>query len=126
MALPLIVCGYILILPESPRYVITRAVCRTYTKYRRWLLQRGYRGQKSSYAKAFDSLCLLRRSRLLAARDMFLIYHQLKAEREIQLHHNRFFELFSKPRNRRALTASVVTVFMQQFCGVNVLLAIFR
>jgi MFS family permease len=31
-----------------------------------------------------------------------------------------FSELFTLGRNRRALTASVITMFLQQFCGVNV------
>jgi hypothetical protein len=32
-----------------------------------------------------------------------------------------FYELFSVPRNRRATLASWIVMFMQQFCGVNVI-----
>jgi hypothetical protein len=32
-----------------------------------------------------------------------------------------FLELFTVPRNRRATLASWIVMFMQQFCGVNVI-----
>ena len=32
-----------------------------------------------------------------------------------------FRQLFTVPRNRRAVLASVIVMFMQQFCGVNVI-----
>ena len=34
---------------------------------------------------------------------------------------NRFLELFTVPRNRRAALGSIIVMFMQQFCGVNVI-----
>jgi MFS family permease len=34
---------------------------------------------------------------------------------------NKVRELFSVPRNRRAMQASQIVMFMQQFCGVNVI-----
>lgn len=66
------------------------------------------------------SLCKLRYTKLQAARDLFLIDHLLKAEENIMQQEKPFSELFTRGRNRRALTASVITMFLQQFCGVNV------
>lgn len=67
----------------------------------RWYMKRG------EYKKAFDSLCQLRNSRLQAARDLFYIYCLLHAERVIDTQHHRYAEMFTVPRNRRALQASV-------------------
>ncbi|KAI9717943.1 MAG: hypothetical protein M1828_007035 [Chrysothrix sp. TS-e1954] len=103
--LPLVVCAYVFTLPESPR----------------WLLEKARRGNVRYYDKAFASLRRLRRTPLQAARDLFLIYHMLEEEEKIRQQRNRFVELFSVPRNRRALRAGVIVMFFQQFCGVNVL-----
>ena len=45
----------------------------------------------------------------------------LEAEKDISSGRNRFIELFTVPRNRRAALASTIVMFMQQFCGVNVI-----
>ena len=105
--LPIIVCAYVFTLPESPR----------------WLLEKARRSPNNVrfYQQAFKSLCRLRRSSLQAARDLFLIYHMLEEEEKIKQQRNRFVEMFSVPRNRRALRAGVIVMFFQQFCGVNVL-----
>lgn len=103
--LPIIVVLYIYTQPESPR----------------WLLRRAHLGTRSKYEQAFLSLCKLRHTKLQAARDLFLINYQLKEEDRIRKHQKPFLELFTTPRNRRALIASVTTMFFQQFCGVNVL-----
>ena len=107
MILPVIVCAYIFCLPESPR----------------WLLLKARQREDGSeyYQRAIESLDCLRRTKLQASRDLFLIYHQLRNEDPIKQNNNRFFELFTVPRNRRALLASTILMFMQQFCGVNVL-----
>ncbi|KAI5859003.1 MFS sugar transporter [Tricharina praecox] len=99
MVLPLVVCVHVWFVPESPR----------------WYMKHG----TQYYKNAYDSLCQLRESRLQAARDLFYIHCLLHAEREIQNRHHRLFEIFSRPRNRRALQASFIVMFMQQFCGVN-------
>ena len=44
----------------------------------------------------------------------------LEAESELE-RGSRYKELFSVPRNRRAALASFIVMFMQQFCGVNVI-----
>ncbi|GAB7357315.1 hypothetical protein MBLNU459_g8277t1 [Dothideomycetes sp. NU459] len=105
MILPLVVVAYIYTLPESPR----------------WLLRRAQLGDVSKYEKAFLSLCQLRHTKLQAARDMFLISYQLREEQRIRKQQKPFLELFTVARNRRAFTASVIVMFFQQFCGVNVL-----
>jgi len=66
------------------------------------------------------SLCKLRHSKLQAGRDLFLIDHLLEGEQEIMEQQKPFSELFTVGRNRRALVASVICMFLQQFCGVNV------
>lgn len=82
------------------------------------------------YRKVFQSLTALRNTDVQAARDMILIYHLLKKEDEV-LHKNRMntkwyqkgvYELFSVHRNRRAVVASLIVMFLQQFCGINVLI----
>ncbi|KAI5797789.1 MFS sugar transporter [Geopyxis carbonaria] len=100
MLLPLLVCVHVFFIPESPR----------------WYIGRG------EYLKAFDALCQLRNSELQAARDLFYIHCLLHAEREIQKKRNRLVEMVRRPRNRRALQASIIVMFMQQFCGVNTLI----
>ena len=106
--LPLIVCGYVYCLPESPRWLLAKAREKRPSRTR-------------FFEKAIESLSRLRRTKVQAARDLFLIYHQLENEESYTENHNRFFELWSVPRNRTALIASVICTFFQQFCGVNVL-----
>ena len=48
------------------------------------------------------------------------IHVLLEAEESLTRGH-RFIELFSIPRNRRAAVGSFIVMFMQQFCGVNVI-----
>lgn len=81
----------------------------------RWLMARG------RYDKAYRSLARLRKTPLLAARDLYYIHVLLEAEESVSRGRNRYLELFTVPRNRRAALASFIVMFMQQFCGVNVI-----
>ena len=105
MLLPIIVVLYIYTQPESPR----------------WLLRKAHLGRRDYYESAFVALCRLRHTKLQAARDLFLINYQLKEEDRIRQFQKPFLELFTTPRNKRALLASVTCMFFQQFCGVNIL-----
>ncbi|KAH8918921.1 hypothetical protein BT69DRAFT_1322488 [Atractiella rhizophila] len=79
----------------------------------RWLMNKG------RYLDAFKSLKRLRQSDIMAARDLYYIHITLKNEQELTRNRNLVKELFTVPRNRRAVYASGIVMFMQQFCGVN-------
>jgi len=49
------------------------------------------------------------------------IHTLLEAEAEINRSKNLVWEMFSIPRNRRAALGSFIVMFMQQFCGVNII-----
>lgn len=103
MILSLIVCIYIYFVPQGPR----------------WLLAKAQQGDDTKYQKAYASLCSLRHTKIQAAPDPFTINHALKAQREKMKMVKLLRELFTVGRNRRALTASVICMYMQQFCGVR-------
>ncbi|KAF9257692.1 hypothetical protein L218DRAFT_975133 [Marasmius fiardii PR-910] len=82
---------------------------------------RWYMG-KGRYRDAFRSLARLRHTNLQAARDLYYIHVLLEAEKSTKRHgRNRLLELFTVPRNRRATVASFIVMFMQNFCGINVI-----
>ncbi|GAA5951467.1 hypothetical protein JCM3765_005943 [Sporobolomyces pararoseus] len=81
----------------------------------RWLIGRG------RYVDAYKALCRLRHTKLQAARDLFMINALLEEEANIATGRAAILELFSVPRNRRAALASGIVMFMQQFCGINVI-----
>ncbi|KAH9983617.1 hypothetical protein BJV74DRAFT_849720 [Russula compacta] len=95
----LFLAAQVFLCPESPR----------------WLMLKG------RYADAYKSLERLRRHPVQAARDLYYIHVLLEAEKELTRGRNRYLELFTVPRNRRASLASFVVMFMQQLCGVNVI-----
>lgn len=107
MVLPLLVVLYIYALPESPRVLLAKA-------------RKDGPDAHDLYEKAFLALRSLRNSKVQAARDLFLMDHLLHEESRIMHDQKRFRELFSVDRCRRALTASVICMFLQQMCGVNV------
>lgn len=102
------VVAYVYTLPESPRVLVQKA--RKADKIK----------APDLYEKAFLALRSLRNSKVQAARDLFLMDHLLAEEDMIMHEQRRFWELFELGRCRRALTASVITMFLQQMCGVNV------
>ncbi|KAJ5724149.1 hypothetical protein N7488_002184 [Penicillium malachiteum] len=102
VVLPLIVCAQVYVCPESPRWLI----------------------QHDKIHKAYENFKILRPTDLQAARDLYYAYVGVELEREVNKGKNfftMFFELFTVPRNRRATLATWIVMFMQQFCGVNVI-----
>ncbi|PYH88618.1 hypothetical protein BO71DRAFT_488613 [Aspergillus ellipticus CBS 707.79] len=102
VVLPIIVCAQVYFCPESPRWLI----------------------QHNRIDKAFEAFRTLRPSDLQAARDLYYAYIQVEIERKVNTGKNfftMFLELFTIPRNRRATLATWIVMFLQQFCGVNVI-----
>ncbi|KAL8829953.1 MAG: hypothetical protein Q9191_001708 [Dirinaria sp. TL-2023a] len=95
----IVVLCFVFFCPESPR----------------WYMSKG------RHNKAYESMCKLRYLKVQAARDAFYMHTLLEAESEIELGRNKVVELIAVPRNRRAALASEIVMFMQQFCGVNVI-----
>jgi sugar porter (SP) family MFS transporter len=96
---PLIVMLQVYFCPESPR----------------WYMEKG------RYDRAFKSLLRLRHNKLQATRDMYYAYKLLEVERAEREGRNLLKEFFTVRRNRRAAQSAWFTMFMQQFCGVNVI-----
>jgi Sugar (and other) transporter len=94
-----IVCCFVFMCPESPRWFMS----------------------KSRHQDAYRSMCRLRFNKIQAARDVFYMAELLRAEEELNTGRNKLLELIRVPRNRRAMLASEIVMFMQQFCGVNVI-----
>ncbi|KAL6358997.1 hypothetical protein LRP88_09195 [Fusarium phalaenopsidis] len=96
---PLIVMLQVYFCPESPR----------------WYMEKG------RFDKAYRSVRRLRFSGVQAARDMYYAYKLLEIERGEREGRNLLKEFFTVRRNRRAAQSAWFTMFMQQFCGVNVI-----
>jgi len=96
---PMIVMAQVYLCPESPR----------------WYMSKG------KFDKAFHSFCRLRNHKVLAARDMYYANKLLEVEEAQRAGKNLFKEFFTLRRNRRAAQSAFFVMFMQQFCGVNVI-----
>ncbi|KIY63462.1 hypothetical protein CYLTODRAFT_382256 [Cylindrobasidium torrendii FP15055 ss-10] len=98
---PIFVMIQVFFCPESPR----------------WYMSKG------RFADAFKSMQRLRNADLLAARDLFLAHEILEAEHEVSsmMKRNKLVELIAVPRNRKGMMGSGLVMFMQQFCGINVI-----
>ncbi|KAF7595227.1 hypothetical protein BBP40_006973 [Aspergillus hancockii] len=102
VVLPLIVCAQVYLCPESPRWLI----------------------EHNKIDKAFKAFRVLRPTDIQAARDLYYAYVGVELERKVNKGKNfftMFLELFTIPRNARATLASWIVMFLQQFCGVNVI-----
>ncbi|KAI1845763.1 hypothetical protein JX266_008128 [Neoarthrinium moseri] len=115
----LILCVVSLACPESPRYYLRR---RDYNP-----------------AKAYNILKGLRRSELIAMRDIYVLHKSVQEEFEAaehgnpsELQHSSVFmgfkdfssqviELFQKPRLRNALISTSIVSLAQQLCGIKIL-----
>ncbi|TNY22033.1 hexose transport-related protein [Rhodotorula diobovata] len=76
---------------------------------------------RGRYVDAYNSLCRLRHTKLQAARDLFMINALLEEEANIATGKAAIVELFTVARNRRGALAAGIVMFMQQFCGINVI-----
>ncbi|KFY97469.1 hypothetical protein V500_02047 [Pseudogymnoascus sp. VKM F-4518 (FW-2643)] len=94
-----VVCCFVFMCPESPR----------------WYISQGRHHQ------AWTAIQTLRFNKVQAARDLFYIQFLVGAELETAKMGNKAKELVTVPRNRRAMQASELVMFMQQFCGVNII-----
>ncbi|KAF4265820.1 hypothetical protein KXV68_003707 [Aspergillus fumigatus] len=95
----ILVCLFVFSCPESPRWYMSQ----------------------NRYYKAYESMCSLRTHKIQAARDLYYMHTLLEAEKGMKLGQNKMIELIAVPRNRRALIASEIVMFLQQLCGVNVI-----
>jgi sugar porter (SP) family MFS transporter len=77
--------------------------------------------EKGKYTKAFRSIQRLRRHTIQATRDMYYAHKLLEVETKARSGHS-WTEFFTVRRNRRAATFSYFVMFMQQFCGINVVM----
>ena len=62
-------------------------------------------------------MCSLRFHKIQAARDLFYMHTLLEAENAMKLGQNKVLEMITVPRNRRALVASELVMFLQQVCS---------
>jgi hypothetical protein len=94
-----VVCCLVYLCPESPRWYLT----------------------KDRPLEAYHAICRLRHEKVQAARDLFYMHTLLQAERDAMSigSQNRLKEMFTVHRNRAAVLASTIVMFLQQFCGVN-------
>ncbi|KAK8130245.1 hypothetical protein PG999_002625 [Apiospora kogelbergensis] len=93
-----IVCAIVYFTPESPRWYLT----------------------KGRQAEAYRAICQLRFEKVQAARDLFYMDVLLQVEREtMNIGQSKIKEMVTVRRNRNAMLASEIVMFMQQFCGVN-------
>lgn len=83
----------------------------------RWLMG------KERHKEAYESLSKLRFSEIEAARDCFYQYVLLKEEHSYGTASfaSRVWEMFTVRRNRNGALGAWVVMFMQQFCGINVI-----
>lgn len=88
----LLVCTFVFSCPESPRWYMS----------------------KKRYDKAYQSICSVRYNKIQAARDLYYMHTLLEAESSMKLGQNKLLELIAVPRNRRAMIASELVMFLQQ------------
>lgn len=70
--------------------------------------------RQKQYYRAYRSICMLRNHKIQAARDLYYMHTLLEAENNMNLGRKKMLELVKVPRNRRAMVASQIVMFMQQ------------
>lgn len=96
---PFIVMCQVYLCPESPR----------------WYMEKG------RWAEAFKASSRLRSHEIQASRDMYYAAKLLEVEAAERQGKSLWKEFFGVRRNRRAAQSAFFVMFMQQFCGVNVI-----
>lgn len=101
-AIPAIIVLFLVpFVPESPR----------------WLME------NNKHEQSFKALCKLRKNRLIAARDC--LYQFITSYNHLNQQNlsskKKLKELFVIRRNRNGLICACIAMFMQQFCGINVI-----
>lgn len=128
MAIPLIVCLLIFTLPESPRWLLHRALTKqvrlNQLDQESEQAERLEKSLRHDCRNAFGYLRKLRHTDLRTGQDIFTTWYLIKDE----LRHSdqngvlgRILDLYRLPRCRNALIAGLIVMSMQQFCGVNIL-----
>ena len=136
MVAPAVLFFLMMSLPESPRWHLLKA---------RRLERHNPPGDRleveQQYEHAFHALRTLRHTKIQAARDLFYIDSWLRIEQLPEMSHDlrenqagtglgkirwrawfqNTLELRRQPRCRRAMTAGLIVMALQQVCGVNVL-----
>lgn len=96
----IIVVALVFFTPESPRWYLT----------------------KERHGDAYKSILRLRFEKVQAARDLFYMDALLQVEKEtMQIQQSKLKEIFTVRQSRDAAIASEIVMYMQQFCGVNVI-----
>lgn len=78
--------------------------------------------KKGRFVDAYKSMCKLRHTPTIAARDIYYAYVQIEEENKIvqgRTYVSRFTELFTIPRVRRGTLAASTVMLAQQMCGIN-------
>jgi len=82
----------------------------------RWLMGKG------RHRESFESLVQLRHDPIAAARDCFYQYVLLQEEGSYEVSFfKKLWEMFTVRRNRNGALGAWIVMFMQQFCGINVI-----
>lgn len=111
MVPPLVPVVLVWLLPESPRFLLQKAQRCPATDMRK----------RRKYAlAAFKALESFNKTKLQASRELISIYYSLEAEPMVHWLET-IKQLWTNKRTLHALYASVTVMFLQQFCGVNVL-----
>lgn len=111
MVPPLLLVVFVWFLPESPRFLLQKAQRCPDTDMRK----------RRKYAlAAFKAFEQFNKTKLQSTRELISIYYSLEAEPKDHWLET-IKQLWTNKRTLHALIASVTVMFLQQFCGVNVL-----
>lgn len=92
-AIPAVIACFLVYLgPESPRWFLTR----------------------DQHSQAYAAMVRLRNTRVQAARDLFHAHVLMREEKKVERKGSRVWELITVRRNRNAMLASEILMFMQQ------------